>query len=82
MTPDYKQDALGGSGSETFPQRLNRLLKNSWSGPQSPSAAKAVAENEPLIAAVNRCATQEQEQNRVFQHSVKPGLILLHLRRG
>jgi hypothetical protein len=40
--------------------------------PQSPSAAKAVGENKPFIAAVNRCATQKQEQNRVFQHSVKP----------
>jgi hypothetical protein len=49
---------------------LYRLVKNSWRGPQSPSAAKAVAENTPLIAAVNRCATQKQEQNRVFQHSV------------
>jgi hypothetical protein len=42
------------------------LLKNSWRALQSPSAAKAVAEK-PVIAAVNRCATQRQEQNRVFQ---------------
>jgi len=48
------------------------LLKNSWRAPQSPSAAKAVVESKPVIAAVNRCATQKQEQNRVFQHSVKP----------
>ncbi len=27
---------------------------------------------ESVIAAVNRCATQNQTQNRVFQHSVKP----------
>jgi hypothetical protein len=47
-----------------------------------PAAAKAVAENKPVIAAVNRCATQKLEQNRVFQQSVKPRLILLHLRRG
>jgi hypothetical protein len=58
------------------------LLKNSWSAEQAPSAAKAVAENKPVIAAVNRCATQKQEQNRVFQQSVKPRLILLQLRHG
>jgi hypothetical protein len=51
------------------------LLKNSWSAPQPPSAAKAVAENKVVIAAVNRCATQKQEQNRVFQHSVKPAFF-------
>jgi hypothetical protein len=54
------------------------LLKNSWRGPQSPSAAKAVAENKPIIAAVNRCATQKQEQNRVFQNSVMPAFLLAH----
>jgi len=43
--------------------RLNRVLKNSWCTAQSPSAAKAVDENKPVIAAVNRCATQKQEQN-------------------
>ncbi|MGA7081311.1 MAG: hypothetical protein WBQ43_16280 [Terriglobales bacterium] len=32
-----------------------------------PSAAKAGIENEAFIAAVNRCATQKQEQNRGFQ---------------
>jgi hypothetical protein len=47
------------------------LLKNSWSAEQAPSAAKAVAENKPVIAAVNRCATQKLEQNRVFQQSVQ-----------
>jgi len=34
-----------------------------------PAAAKAVDENKPVIAAVNRCATQKQEQNRFFQQS-------------
>jgi len=29
---------------------------------QLPSAAEAVIENEAFIAAVNRCATQKQEQ--------------------
>jgi hypothetical protein len=51
------------------------LLKNSWRAPQSPSAAKAVIENMPVIAAVNRCATQKQEQNRVFQQSVKARIL-------
>jgi hypothetical protein len=37
-----------------------------------PQRLRAVGENKPFIAAVNRCATQKQEQNRVFQHSVKP----------
>jgi hypothetical protein len=41
----------------------------------APSAAKAVAENKPVIPEVNRCATQKQDQNRVFQHSGKPPLI-------
>jgi hypothetical protein len=40
------------------------LLKISWRAPQSPSAAKAVVENKPVIAAVNRCATQKQEQKK------------------
>jgi len=34
------------------------------------SAAKAVGENRPIIAAVNRCATQKQEQKSSFYHSV------------
>ena len=54
------------------PQRLNSLLKNSLCAPQSPSAAKATTEDRTLIAAVNRCATQKQEQNRVFQQTLKP----------
>src|SRR5260370_22517944 len=40
----------------------------------------AVAENEGRIAAVNRCATQKQEQNRVFPQSVKPALLFSRLR--
>jgi len=31
-----------------------------------PSAAKADTENTPVIAAVNRCGTQNQVQHRVF----------------
>jgi polyisoprenoid-binding protein YceI len=38
----------------------------------SPSPAKAGTENKAFIAAVNRCATQKQEQRRVFQHSANP----------
>jgi len=48
------------------------VLKNSWRGLQSPSAAKAVVEDKPVIAAVNRCATQNQVQDRLFQRPVKP----------
>jgi hypothetical protein len=47
--------------------RLNRLRKNSRRAPQSPSAAKADPEKKPFIAAVNRCATQNQGQHRVFR---------------
>jgi hypothetical protein len=30
--------------------------------------------NKAFIAAVNRCAAQKQEQDRVFQQTVKPAL--------
>ena len=50
-----------------------KQIVEEWRAPESPSAAKAVAENRLVIATVNRCATQKQKQNRVFQHSVKPG---------
>src|SRR5713226_7026121 len=43
--------------------RFSRFLRN--------ACAKASTENRPLIAAVNRCATQNQSQDRVFQHSVQ-----------
>jgi hypothetical protein len=39
---------------------------------QRPSVAKANAESQPVIAAVNRCATQKRRQSRVFLHSVPP----------
>jgi len=45
------------------------------------SAAKAVDENKPLIAAVNRCATQNQMRDRVFQHSVLGAEVTLRRRR-
>jgi anaerobic selenocysteine-containing dehydrogenase len=41
--------------------RLNFERENSSRALQSPSAAKAVLDNKPSIAAVNRCATQNQE---------------------
>jgi hypothetical protein len=45
------------------------LLKNSIARRVVPAAAKAGTENRALIAAVNRCATQKREQNRVFQQT-------------
>ncbi|MFZ0477709.1 MAG: hypothetical protein WAL71_01070 [Terriglobales bacterium] len=52
--------------------RLNSLLKNSVARRFAPSGAKASIETAALIAAVNRCATQTHDQNRVFQQTVKP----------
>jgi len=43
------------------------------------SAAKAVDENRPVIAAVNRCATQNQM--RAFQRSVLAAEVTLRYRR-
>src|SRR5271157_3734139 len=42
------------------------LLEISRCAPQSPSAAKAAVEERPITAALKRCATQEQEHDRVF----------------
>src|ERR1700679_2037409 len=42
-----------------------QLVKESSILPPSPSAAKADIESNLAIAAVNRCATQKQNQNRV-----------------
>src|ERR1019366_7601927 len=53
------------------PQRLKRLRKKSRCGPQRPSAAKAGIQNNAVIAALKRCATQNREQNRVFPQPVK-----------
>jgi hypothetical protein len=46
--------------------KAGRLRKKPIDGIERPSAAKAGIENVALIAAVNRYATQKQEQNRVF----------------
>jgi hypothetical protein len=48
------------------------LRKNSFRAESVTSAAKAVDENKPVIAAVNGCATQNQVQHRVFPQAVKP----------
>jgi hypothetical protein len=38
---------------------------------QRPSAAKAVDENKPVIAALKRCSTQDLVQHGVLQQPVK-----------
>jgi hypothetical protein len=50
---------------------LNRLRKKCFSRRSVTAAAKAGAENKPVIAAVNRCATQKQAQTRLFHASCK-----------
>jgi hypothetical protein len=60
---------VGGAAKKCGSQRLK--LKNKVARCVEPSAAKAGTDNKALIAAVNRCATQRQEQNLVFQQSVK-----------
>jgi len=50
------------------------LLENSVARRSRPSAAKAYTENTMVIAAVNRCATQRQEQSRVFSATCEAGL--------
>jgi len=52
------------------PSRLNSLQRTCLQRRGRPQRLKAGGENEPVIAAVNRCATQNQTQNRVFQQSV------------
>jgi hypothetical protein len=44
------------------------------------SAAKAVAENKTVIAAVNRCATQNQVQHQFFRCLLNGRLISETLR--
>jgi hypothetical protein len=46
------------------------LRKKYISRRKRPSAAKADAANKPFIAAVNRCATQNQAQYRLFPQAV------------
>jgi hypothetical protein len=53
----------GKSGKKTVVGQFERRI---------PSAAKAGTENKLAIAAVNRRATQNQEQKRAFPQTVKP----------
>jgi hypothetical protein len=50
---------------------FSRLRKKCFSRRSVTAAAKAGAENKPVIAAVNRCATQKQAQTRLFPQAVK-----------
>jgi hypothetical protein len=50
---------------------FSRLRKKCFLRRTVTSAAKAGAENKPVIAAVNRCATQNQVQHRVFPQPVR-----------
>jgi 8-hydroxy-5-deazaflavin:NADPH oxidoreductase len=52
-------------------QAPSRLLKNSFLGVSPTSEAKAGIENKLVIAALKRCATQKQGQNRVFQQPAR-----------
>ena len=69
---------IGGSDPENLSARILQsleflqpggLLNNSIARHGVPSAAEADTENSAFIAAVNRSATQEQDQNRVFQQT-------------
>ena len=51
------------SRKRTVPRGLNRVRKKAFAGCIVPSAAKALAQNEVFIAAVNRCATQKRDPN-------------------
>ena len=55
-----------------LPARLNSWREKYLQRRRLTSAAKAASENKPLIAAVNRCATQKQRQHRVYPQPVKP----------
>jgi hypothetical protein len=61
------QPLKGASGVAGLAVSLNRLRKKSFSRRSVTAAAKAGAENKLVIAAVNRCATQKQEQPEFFR---------------
>jgi capsule polysaccharide export protein KpsE/RkpR len=61
----------GASEIKEVTAALNSLRKKCLSRRSRTSAAKAGTENRPFIAAVNRCATQNQMQHRVFSQAVK-----------
>jgi hypothetical protein len=69
--PSYRQRLKPASFAAPA-ARLKRLRKKSIAGSERPSAAKAGMESMEVIAAVNRCATQKQEQNRVVPQPLKP----------
>ena len=56
-----------GNGFEGILVLLNSLRKKCFPRRSVTSAAKAGAENKLVIAAVNRCATQKQEQTEFFR---------------
>ena len=55
----------------------SRLRENFVARRVVPAAAKAGTENKAFIAAVNRCATQKQDQNGVFPQAARPSLLIL-----
>ena len=66
-----------GKRAEQRADRPSSLLKNPDVRRVAPSAAKAVTENKASIAAVNCCATQKQEQSRVFRQTASALLVSL-----
>jgi hypothetical protein len=68
-------EAVSPSGAKEFAER------HGLSAAVRPQRLKP-ALNKPVIAAVNRCATQKQEHSRVFQQSVKPAFFFGHERHG
>jgi hypothetical protein len=63
------------------PSAAKQFAENSWYVPQSTSAAKADGENKPVIAAVNRCATQNQMQElEICDFLLAAGLLTARLR--
>ncbi|MGA9417450.1 MAG: hypothetical protein WBV60_22375 [Terriglobales bacterium] len=72
MKIDVPQRLKSHNENAMLTARLKSLRKKCHLPPRFTAAAKAVVENKPDIAAVNRCATQKQDQNRVFPQAVKP----------
>jgi hypothetical protein len=60
----------------TFTHGLRGCGKNLFPAYALTSAAKAYAENKLVIAAINRCATQNQVHNRVFPQPLTPWAAL------
>jgi len=49
------------------PAAAKQAAEKVFHGRRPTSAAKAATENKPVIAALKRCATQNQVRDRVFQ---------------